>query len=153
MFAAAFSASFAGAAASAFASCFAAPFHQAGPLVDYIGPVMAQAALVAGGAVEIDGGCLKVNGKVLIGPAGKVYEFSSDITAATWAENTLSAGAAELDIYAAMPADRRSAWRDGKRQKLAVIAGRVVDAAARTADIQKQKALIKEADFCLTKWS
>ena len=132
---------------SAFASCFA------GVKSEYIGPMSAQAALVGGAGWLASGHRLMVGGKVLIGPAGKVYAFASADTAARWANNAKGAGEREAVIIAGLDADLREAWKARKRAKLAVIAGRLADAAAKQADAEKRAALIAESDYCLTKWA
>jgi hypothetical protein len=140
--------------ADSFASPFASPFAGRGAAgeVGYIGPVSAQAAMMAGAAVEFAGGALKIGGRVLIGPAGKTYAFVSAQTAATWAEATKASGAGEAATLLSISENRRAAWIAGKRQRLSVIAARVVEAAARQKDSGRQRALLAEADFCLTKW-
>ena len=87
MFAAAFASSFAGRAGAAvggFASSFALAFSGRGAVVPvgFIGPMRAQAAIVGGAAWVFDDGRLIVGGAVLIGPAGKVFAFASEETAA-----------------------------------------------------------------------
>lgn len=133
-----------------FASSFAAVF--AGIEQRYICPVMAQAALVGGIGWQMEGDGLAVGGRRLIGPAGKVFAFASPATAARWIESTRYIGERERDLIAAIDPVPAALWKARKREKLAVIAARVIGAAARTADDAKRAALIAEADFLLNKW-
>lgn len=134
-----------------FSSAFSSAF--AGGVQQYIGPMMAQRLLTDGAAWAVSGSGLTVAGKLLIGPAGKVYAFASADTAARWASNAKGAGEREAVIIAGLDADLAAAWKARKRAKLAVIAGRLADAAARQADGAKRAALIAESDYCLTKWA
>lgn len=134
-----------------FSSSFAYAFT--GVKSGCIGPVMAAAAMLAGAAVAMEGPSLRIGGRLLIGPAGKVYEFASPESAAAWLAGTKGAAVGELNALAVMPAARKAAWLDGKRQKLAAIAGRVVEAALKMTDEERRAALLAEADYCLKKWS
>lgn len=118
----------------------------------YIGPLSAQAALVGGAVWRVSGSRLVIAGKVLIGPAGKVYAFASAATAARWAENAAGAGQREAQIIAGMDAAKRAAWVEKKRGKLATVAGRLVAAAAKQSDEAKRAALLADSDYCLAKW-
>lgn len=133
-----------------FSASFASVF--AGVSGAFIGPVMAQAALVAGAAWEMDGGAVLIDGKRLIGPAGKVYAFSSPASAARWIEAQQYIGGKERDLLDSINPAAAALWKERKRAKLAVIAGRVIEAAARTADAGKRAALVAEAGFLLSKW-
>lgn len=133
-----------------FASVFAASFAGVEPA--FIGPVMAQAALVDGAAWALGGAGLTVGGRVLIGPAGKVFSFASAETAARWVENARTIGRREREIVSAINAQAAATWKEKKRVKLAVVAARVVDAAARQKNPAKRAALVAEADFLLAKW-
>lgn len=137
-----------------FSSAFASSFAGAGAVVQdgFIGPMRAQDALVNGAAWARVGGGLLIGGALLIGPAGKVYAFASADTAARWANNAKGAGEREAVIIAGLSPDLREAWKERKRAKLAVIAGRLADAAARQTDAEKRAALIAESDYCLSKW-
>jgi len=135
-----------------FAASFSQAFAGRAPRGGFIGPVMAQAAMIEGADVAMDGAQLLIGGNVLIGPAGKVYEFSSPNSAAVWVENTMNVGAREWEILAAMKPELRARWIEGKRKRLAKVATRVVDAALRVPDEAKRAALLDEADFCLKKW-
>lgn len=112
----------------------------------------AQAGLVAGAHWVYDDGRLIVGGKVLIGPAGKVFAFGSPENAARWVENARNIGAREAALRATLPIPAIAAWAVKKREKLAVIAGRVVAAAAKQGDEAKRAALLEESDYCLSKW-
>jgi len=133
-----------------FSSTFAANF--AGVAPDYIGPTMAQAALVGGAAWSVSGDGLEVSGKRLIGPAGKTFAFSSNDNAARWVDNAKNIGSRERSLIAEIAPGAAAAWKAKKREKLAVIAERVINAAARQADEAKRAALIAEAGFLLSKW-
>lgn len=156
MFCAAFSSGFAGRGgvvcggfSSAFASCFAGLGLAAG---GYIAPMMAQAALVGGAAWVVSGSGLIVDGRWLIGPAGKLFDFASRDSAARWVENAKGIGAREAVMRATLPGPALASWAVKKREKLAVIAARVVAAAAKQGDEAKRAALLAESDYCLTKW-
>lgn len=158
MFSAAFSGVFAGrqaAQAGGFASVFALPFAGVGPAQEagYIGPCMAQAALAAGADWRVSGSELVIDGKRLIGPAGKVYAFASAATAEKWAVSAALVPVREAQIIASLPAATAEAWKAAKRTRLEVIAAQVVSAAARTADADKRAALIAEAGYLLGKWA
>ena len=90
---------------------------------------------------------------LLIGPAGKSFVFASPETAARWVENARVVGQAERALMATIAPETAAGWKAKKRDKLAVIAGRVVNAAARQADELRRAALLAEADFALTKWA
>jgi hypothetical protein len=134
-----------------FSSAFASAFVR--PVGGYIGPMRAQAALMAGAWYRVQGSALLIEGARLVGPAGKVYAFASEATAEKWAENAAGAGQREAAIIAGLDADAAAAWKARKRAKLAVIAGRLVDAAARQHDAAKRAALLAESDLCLSKWA
>lgn len=157
MFSAAFASSFAGRAAAVaggFSSAFALPFAGVGQVqaVGFVGPMRAQAALVNGAAWSVDGSALIVGGAVLIGPAGKVFAFASAANAGRWVENARNIGAREIALRGSLAAPVLASWAAKKREKLAVIAGRVADAAARQHDAAKRAALVAESDYCLSKW-
>ena len=132
-----------------FSAAFSAAFSRAG----YIGPATAQAAIAAGAEWQASGSGLHVAGAMLIGPAGKVFEFSSEATAERWARNAAAAYAAERGIVAAMSAQQRAAWVEKKRAKLATVAARVVEAAGRQRDEEKRAALIDESSELLGRWA
>jgi hypothetical protein len=135
---------------SAFSSAFVRPAVESG---EFIGPMSAQAALVEGAAVVLSGAGLLIGGKKLIGPAGKVFAFKSAESAALWVENARNIGLREKDLIPRIEAAAAVAWKAKKREKLAVIAGRLVDAAARQSDVAKRAALLAESDYCLSKWA
>lgn len=134
----------------AFSSAFAKGQAAAG---GYIGPCMAQAALAAGAAWSVDGSALVIDGKRLIGPAGKVYAFASAATAEKWALSAALVPVREAQIIASIPQATAEAWKATKRTRLEVIAAQVVSAAAKTADADKRAALIEEAGYLLGKWA
>jgi hypothetical protein len=135
---------------SAFSSAFVRPAVESG---EFIGPMSAQAALVDGAAVVLSGAGLLIGGKKLIGPAGKVFAFKSAESAAVWVANAAAAGLREQDLIAHIDPVTAAEWKVKKRKKLAVIAGRLVDAAARQSDVAKRAALLAESDYCLSKWA
>ncbi|MCL2344456.1 MAG: hypothetical protein FWC58_01220 [Desulfobulbus sp.] len=136
---------------AAFSSAFAAPFAKDGE-AGFIAPVMAQAALVAGEAVESVGTALTIGGRTLIGTAGKVYAFASKESAERWIEHTRAVAINEAAIVEGMSVEGRALWLEKKRARLAAVAGRVVGAAARLTDAGRRAALLAESDFCLNKW-
>lgn len=133
-----------------FSGAFSRAF--AGGKVEYIGPMMAQAAIVGGAPWSVSGSGLVVGGKRLIGPAGKVFAFASLETAGRWVESARNIGAREAALRVSLPAAALASWAAKKREKLAVIAGRVVAAAAKQGDEAKRAALLAESDYCLSKW-
>ena len=135
---------------SAFSSCFAG----SGVVVEdgFICPMQAQAALVGGAAWVYDGGRLVVGGRVLIGQAGKTFAFRSPENAGRWVANAVRVGQVEASLRASLGAAALASWSSKKREKLAVIAGRVVAAAAKQGDEAKRAALLAESDYCLSKW-
>lgn len=134
-----------------FSSAFSSAF--AGGVQQYIGPMMAQRLLTDGAAWAVAGSGLRVAGKVLIGPAGKTFAFAAPGNAALWVENARNIGTRERATIASIDPAAAIIWKARKREKLAVIAGRVIEAAARQHDAAKQAALIAEADYCLSKWA
>lgn len=136
-----------------FSSAFSSPFAGVvGDYSGYIGTMRAQAALVAGAGWSVSGSRLIVGGKVLIGPAGKVFAFGSPENAARWVANAVRVGKVEANLRGSLDAAALASWSAKKREKLAVIAGRVVEAAAKQGDEAKRAALLAESDYCLTKW-
>lgn len=135
---------------SAFSSAFAKGPAEAG---GYIGPCMAQAALAGGAAWYVSGSALVIDGKRLIGPAGKVYAFASAATAEKWALSAALVPVREAQIIASIPQATAEAWKAAKRTRLEVVAARVVSAAAKTDDADKRAALIAEAGYLLGKWA
>ena len=119
----------------------------------YVCPMMAQAALADGAAWGMVGDGVQIGGALLIGPAGKLFAFASPETAARWVENARVVGLAERALMATIEPATAAAWKAKKREKLAIIAGRVVNAAARQADALRRAALLAEADFALAKWA
>lgn len=133
-----------------FSAAFSSAFAKG--LKKYIAPMMAQAALGDGAAWGLVGGVLMVEGAVLIGPAGKTYTFASPESAARWVEHTRAAGLRQLLVVAAMSPEIADNWKEKKREKLAVVADRLVNAAAKQGDAGRRAALVAESDYCLTKW-
>lgn len=133
-----------------FSSAFSSAFDRG--LKRYIAPMLAQAALGEGAAWGLVSGVLMIEGAVLIGPAGKTYSFASPESAARWVEHTRAAGIRQVTVVAAMSPEIADIWKEKKREKLAVVAGRLVNAAARQVDSAKRAALVAESDYCLVKW-
>ena len=88
----------------------------------------------------------------MIGPAGKVFAFGSPENAGRWVANAVRVGQVEANLRGSLDAAALASWSAKKREKLAVIAGRVVAAAAKQGDEAKRAALLAESDYCLTKW-
>ena len=136
-----------------FSSAFSGAFAGRGvPVAGYIAPCMAQAALAAGASWSVSGSALVVAGKRLIGPAGKIYSFVSVETAEKWAINAGVIGLRESQLMATLDPVTAAAWKAKKRLKLAVVASRLVAAAAKQMDSAKRAALVAESDYCLSKW-
>lgn len=135
-----------------FSAAWSSAFRGSGVAAGFVCPVMAQAALVGGAAWGTFGAGVVIGGMLLIGPAGKVYEFASVESAARWVDNARAAGVREAAIIASVAPEVAAAWKAKKRAKLAVIAGRLVTAAARMGDPAKRAALVAESSFCLSKW-
>ena len=157
MFAGAFADRFAGrgaaGAAAGFAACLAASVAGLGvPAVGCVGPCMARAALAGGATWSVVGSALVVDGRRLIGPAGKVYAFASHKTAEKWAINAGVIGRREVDLLASIDSSVAENWKAGKRARLALVAALLVDAALLQADSAKRAALIAESTYCLSKW-
>lgn len=134
-----------------FSSAFSSAWAGRGG-VAYICPLMAQAALSDGAAWGMVGDGVQIGGKLLIGPAGKLYAFASPETAARWVENARTVGLAERALMATIPAATAAGWKAKKREKLAIIAGRLVGSALRQGDSMRRAAMLAEADFALAKW-
>lgn len=134
-----------------FSAAFSGAFAGRG-LGGYIGPVSAQAALTDGAEWVVDGASLVVDGAVLIGPAGKTFSFASEQSAARWVDNARNIGTRERSLIASIAPEAAALWKARKREKLAVIADRVLSAAARMADAEKRAALVAESAFCSAKW-
>jgi hypothetical protein len=113
----------------------------------------AQAALVAGAQWYVDGSRMFIDGALLIGPAGKVFCFSSPETAARWVDNARNIGTREALLIQAIAPEASAIWKAKKRVKLAVIAGRLVEAAGRCHDAGKRAALLADSDYALNKWA
>src|SRR5574343_63355 len=135
----------------AFSAAFAGVRSQQ-PAAVYICPLMAQAALADGAAWGMVGDGVQIGGKLLIGPAGKLYAFASPETAARWVENARTVGLAERALMATIPAATAAGWKAKKREKLAIMAGRLVGSALRQGDSMRRAAMLAEADFALAKW-
>lgn len=134
-----------------FSSAFSSAF--AGRSVGCIGPMMAQAALVGGAAWRLVGHSVVIGSRVLIGPAGKTYDFASEASAQKWASHTAAAGLRQQIVIDGLSAPERAKWVAKKRAKLETVAARLVKAAARQSSPCKQAALIEESDYCLSKWA
>ncbi len=136
---------------SAFSSAFSSAFVKQSAQ-GFICPVMAQALLTDGAAWHLGPSGLVVGDRVLIGPAGKVYSFLSETTAARWCESMAVRGRREREIVDSINPIAAAAWKAKKRANLEGVAGRVVALAAKQKNPEKQAAMIEEANFCLAKW-
>lgn len=134
-----------------FSASFSSAFSRA--VKKYIAPMMAQAALGEGAAWGLVGGVLMIEGAVLIGPAGKIYSFASPESAGRWVEHTRAAGIRQQTVVASMSAEIAESWKEKKRERLAVVADRLVAAAAKQGDAARRAALVAESDYCLIKWA
>ncbi|MBS1188797.1 MAG: hypothetical protein H6R10_589 [Rhodocyclaceae bacterium] len=119
----------------------------------YVGPVMAQAALVEGKDAIAARGRLYVDGRALIGPAGKTFEFKSAESAALWASINKQRGERERELIATIGAENVAVYRARKRGALETVAGNVIAAAGRLANGAKREALIAESFFLMEKWN
>lgn len=122
------------------------------PDAGYIGPVMAQLALVRGAAAVFAGGALSIGGAVLVGPAGKVFNFSAAGSADYWVAINRARGVREVELLAGLDAAGAAVWLEKKRAALAVVAVSVVNAAARCNHQGIAAALVAESSWCLSKW-
>lgn len=139
----------AGGFSGAFSGAFLRKKNKSG---GYICPVSAQRELLRGAAAVYDGGGLLIGGARLIGPAGKIFAFSSAENADMWAEINRARAARELELMAGLSAAAAGVYRARKAAALAKISEAVLTAAARQSDKSKQAALIAEADWCARKW-
>jgi hypothetical protein len=135
-----------------FSSAFSSAFARFAEPVEYISPMLAQAALGDGAGWGLVGGVLMIEGAILIGPAGKTYSFASPESAARWVEHTRAAGIRQQLVVTAMSPEIAETWKEKKREKLAVVAERLVSAAAKQSDAARRAALVAESDYCLVKW-
>lgn len=119
----------------------------------YIGPVSAQLAIIRGAAVVYSAGGLTIGGAQLIGPAGKVFAFSSSSAAALWVAINRQRGENELTLAQAMTAEALAVFVADKNAAMQKIAAAVVAAAARQANASIKAAMIAEAGWCLEKWA
>ena len=111
----------------------------------YIGPVSASLEVARGVVADYQGGGLVVGSRKLIGPAGKVFSFRNAEAAAYWVSVNVGARLREASYLQTLPEAQRAAWVEAKRAKLAVIAGRVLDAAARCDSDDIRAALVAES--------
>ena len=118
----------------------------------YIGPVSAQLDLLRGASAVYQNGALKIGGKILIGPAGKVFAFSTKSAADLWAAINTKRAERDLELMAGLPADASAVYRARKKAALDTVGVQVVAASARCADQSRAAALIAESDWCFAKW-
>lgn len=147
-----------------FSRSFADPFSQDAALprawaflelpASHAGTLLAQVALVRGGVFEAsnDGGAT-IDGRGMVGPAGKVYAFASLESAESWRVIAESRARREMELACAMDAGRRAAWLAKKRARLASDAARRIDRAAQIVDGGIKAAVIADAGFALSKWA
>lgn len=129
-----------------FASKFSARFVGGG----YVCPVTARDLLVCGAPVVFERGTLTIAGRVLMGIAGKVYEFRSEASAAEWCNVAAQMRRRECDLLAG--ADYAQAWRERKRRRLSLLASQCLENALVQEDAAKRAALVDEALTCGGKW-
>lgn len=118
----------------------------------YIGPVSAQLDLLRGAVVAYENGTLKIGGKILIGPAGKVFAFSTKSAADLWEAINTKRAERDLELMAGLPADASAVYRARKKAALDTVGVMVVAASARCADQSRAAALIAESNWCFAKW-
>lgn len=121
----------------------------------YIGPSLAQLALLRGEAVAFDdvAGRLTIGGRVLVGTAGRAFRFSGLAGADQWLLVNRKRGASEVAVMAGLPELAREAAKAEKREKLAARAVAVVRNAAKAGEAGIREALIREADWYMSKWA
>lgn len=119
----------------------------------YVCPLCAQVDLLRGAVVEYEGGALKIGGRVLIGPAGKVFAFGGASAAALWVSVCRARGERELELSGQMEEAARAVWLSRKRPALEASAAVSVNAAARQKSAEIKAALLIEANFGLSKWA
>lgn len=119
----------------------------------YVGPLMGQMFIAVGYGAHFDGDVLRIGGAVLIGSAGKVFAFSSIGSADMWVAINKARALREVELQAGMAPEKRAVWAAAKREKLAKYSARVLAAAAKVSDVQRQAALIAESEFAAAKWA
>ena len=153
---------------SALAGGFAKPENIAGPAVEVpaawpalgdsgarVCPLVAQVLLARGAAVVFDGndGRAWIDDSILTGPAGNPFVFGQESALDIWVSINRARVLREIELSAAMSAEKRAVWVTTKREKLTRYAARVLAAAARIAPGNAQAALIQEAEFAAVKWA
>ena len=118
----------------------------------FVCPLVAQALLVAGAPFAIEGDGLLIDGRRLIGQAGRLYSFKSAASADKWAAAVKGRGQGEAARLAAMTPAAAQAFRARREELLtARIVRMLVNAAASDAD--KAAAMREEAEYCTVKWA
>lgn len=135
----------------AFSSAFSRAFVSALPV--YIAPMRAQRALYDGAAFALEGGVLKIGGRVLIGLSGAPYSFASADTAARWCAAGSRVIEAELALVDRLGESTRAEWIAGKQEKLTSRADAILARVVVQPDAAKRDALLAEALWCETKWA
>lgn len=121
----------------------------------YVCPMCAQLLLARSASWSYDAGAVKVNGSLLMGRAGKVFNFALETSAARWV--TLNSDRLNFEaryIAAVIDGTRRASWFDSRKAVLTRYANQVNLRAGEflTIDAEKAAALKSEADFARLKW-
>lgn len=121
----------------------------------FICPLLGQLAMARGeaAAYSTQDKTLTIGGRVLMGTAGKVFEFKTQAAADMWLSVNAAKVQKELAALAGLPPYSLASW---KAQKIGRMQGRaetITANAARMQDTAKRAALTAEAGFYSTKWS
>lgn len=121
----------------------------------FICPLLGQLAMARGesAAYSTVAKTLTIGGRVLIGTAGKVFEFKTQAAADMWLAVNANKVQKELQALAGLPPASLAAWKAAKVIKMAARAVTITANAARMVDVDKRAALAAEAGFYSTKWS
>ena len=76
--------------------------------------------------------------------SGRPMRFKSGASANAWADLLITKAAAEVGYATALPYVRRLVWKDRKEAALRAYQGRLLEAAAKAADVRAQEAIIRE---------
>lgn len=121
----------------------------------YICPLLAQLAMARGEAAAFDSaaGRLTIGGRVLIGTAGKVFDFATQAAADMWVTINRARVLKEVELVAGLSPAAAATFRAGRLEKMRARAVAITANAARQADEGKRAALNAEAGFYLSKWA
>ena len=85
------------------------------------------------------------NGRFLVAAiSGRPMRFKSGTSANAWADLLITKAAAEVGYATALPPVRRLVWKDRKEEALRAYQGRLLEAAAKAADVRGQEAIVRE---------